>query len=319
MDNEIFERAQAIMSMRRQSALAENNRRIEEVNAKLPQIKEINDTIFRSGQELVKLISSGQHPDIKKKIAQLRDDNLEAQQLTRSILSQNGYPSDYLDLHYHCDACSDTGYLRDTFCDCFKKLCGKLSADKLNKTANLSLSSFDTFDLKYYSGDDLNTMKCILDRSKKYAAEFSLSSRSLFLFGKTGLGKTHISLAIANEVLKKGYSVIYDSAINILRSIEREHFSRERSSEMIDLVLNTELLILDDLGTEYESQFYKATIYNIINTRLNSGKPSIISTNLDFAGISERYNERVVSRIISAYDCFEFKGEDVRLQMMKNI
>ena len=136
--------------------------------------------------------------------------------------------------------------------------------------------------------------------------------------GKTGLGKTHLSLAIAAKVLEKGYSVIYDSAINILRSIEREHFSRQHSSEMIDLVMNTDLLILDDLGTEYESAFYSATIYNILNSRLNCGKPTIISTNLDFVGISARYDERVVSRLVSVYTYLQFSGEDVRLQKWKN-
>ena len=134
------------------------------------------------------------------------------------------------------------------------------------------------------------------------------------MFGQTGLGKTHLSLAIADSVLRKGYSVIYDSAINILRSIEKEHFSYEHSSEMVDLVMNTDLLILDDIGTEYESPFYTATVYNIINTRLNCGKPSIISTNLDFNGIARRYDKRVMSRIVSMYSCLEFKGEDVRLQ-----
>ena len=153
----------------------------------------------------------------------------------------------------------------------------------------------------------------------QYAATFSPDSRSILMFGQTGLGKTHLSLAIANKVLEKGYSVIYDSAINILRSIEKEHFSREHSSEMIDLVMDTDLLILDDLGTEYESQFYTATIYNIINTRLNRGKPSIISTNLDLAGISRRYDKRVTSRIVATYSCLEFKGEDVRLQKRNEI
>ena len=161
-------------------------------------------------------------------------------------------------------------------------------------------------------------MKKILEYTMQYAATFTPDSKSILMFGQTGLGKTHLSLAIANKVLEKGYGVIYDSAINILRSIEKEHFSHDHSSEMIDLVMDTDLLILDDLGTEYETPFYNATIYNIINTRLNRRKPSIISTNLDFSGISRRYDKRVMSRIISEYSCLEFKGEDVRLQKRKN-
>ena len=238
--------------------------------------------------------------------------------MSKKLLEQNGYPADYLDVHYSCPFCRDTGYFDGRFCECFKKLCGKLSTDELNKNAKLALSSFDTFSLSYYKGDDYFTMNNILEFTRQYAETFTPDSGSIFMFGPTGLGKTHLSLAAANRILEKGYSVIYDSVINILRKIEKEHFSREHNSDMIDLVIETDLLILDDLGTEYETAFYNATIYNIINTRLNSGKPTIISTNLDFGGIKQRYDERVVSRIVAAYTCLEFKGDDIRLQIKTN-
>lgn len=317
MNSDIFDRAQAIMTTRRRNAISENDSRIAEINKKLPQIKEINDVLYSTGKELINIISSGKKDDIQQSIAKLRSDNVQAQAMARSILAANGYPEDYLDVHYSCPVCHDTGYCGSSFCNCFKKLCGKLSADELNKSAHLKLSSFDSFSLSYYSGDDYFTMQRILEFTKQYAETFTPQTDSIFMFGDTGLGKTHLSLAIANKVLEKGYSVIYDSAINILRNIEKEHFSRDHSSEMIDLVMNTDLLILDDLGTEYETAFYSATIYNIINTRLNSGRPTIISTNLGFEGIERKYEKRVVSRIVSVYKCLEFSGEDVRLQMQK--
>lgn len=318
MDSEIFDKAQSIMTYRRTSAVSQNEMRIREINEKIPQIKEVNDALFNTGKELIRIITQEKGSDINNKIEQLKNYNLGAQAMSRKLLVDNGYPENYLDIHYSCTRCNDTGYNGNQFCDCFKKLCGKLSADELNKNAQLKLSSFDTFSLSYYKGDDYFTLQRILEFTRQYAETFTPEAGSIFMFGRTGLGKTHLSLAIANKVLEKGYSVIYDSAINILRNIEREHFSREHTSDMIELVMNTELLILDDLGTEYETQFYNATIYNIINTRLNSGKPTIISTNLDFAGISRRYDERVVSRIVSVYSCLEFKGEDVRLQLRKN-
>ena len=315
MDSAVFERAQAIMTTRRMKAVSENDQRIAEVNKKLPQIKEINDALFSTGKELITLITESRNTDVSRKIEELRRNNLGAQEMSRKILTDNGYPADYLDMHYSCPKCHDTGYCGNEFCECFKQLCGKLSADELNKSAHLKLSSFDSFSLSYYKGDDYFTMKNISEFTRQYAETFTSDSCSILMFGNTGLGKTHLSLAIANRVLEKGYSVIYDSVINILRKIEQEHFSREYSSEMIDLVMITDLLIMDDLGTEYESTFYSATIYNIINSRLNRGKPTIISTNLDFDGISRRYESRVVSRIVSVYKCLEFKGEDVRLQM----
>ena len=113
---------------------------------------------------------------------------------------------------------------------------------------------------------------------------------------------------------KNTYSVVYDSVVNILRKIEKEHFGRSNNSDTLSLILDCELLILDDLGTEYENAFYGSTIYNIINTRLNSNKPTIISTNLNFSGIEKRYDERVVSRLGTMYKCLEFRGVDVRWQ-----
>lgn len=316
MDNEIFDKAQAILTNRRMRAVSENEERIREINAKLPQIREVNEVLYNTGKELISIISSGEN-DVSERIEQLKQYNLGAQDMSRRILAENGYPEDYLDIHYTCSECSDTGYNGSRFCDCLKTLCGKLSADELNKSSQLELSSFDSFSLSYYKDDNYFQMKKNLEYVKYYAESFTPASKSILMFGATGLGKTHLSLAIAKKVLEKGYSVIYDSAINILRNIEKEHFSHDHSSHMIDLVMNTDLLIMDDMGTEYETPFYNATVYNIINTRLNRGKPSIISTNLDFSGIERRYDKRVVSRIVSMYSCLEFKGEDVRLQIRK--
>ena len=318
MNSEIYDKAMSVLVNRRARAVSENDMHIQEINLKIPQIHEINDVMFNTGKELIQIISEGNSADTQNKINQLRRNNLQAQEMSRKLLAANGYPEDYLDIHYTCNMCNDTGYCDGSYCDCLKKLCGRIAADELNKNAHLKLSDFDTFSLSYYNGDDYFNMQKILEFTKQYAETFNENSNSIFMFGKTGLGKTHLSLAIANRVLDKGYSVIYDSAINILRNIEREHFSREHSSDMIDLVMNTDLLILDDLGTEYETPFYNATIYNIINSRLNSGKATIISTNLDLAGIKRRYDERVVSRIISVYTCLAFKGEDVRLQIRQN-
>ncbi len=316
MNTDILEKAEAIIRSRRQNAIAENDRRISEINEKFPQIREINNELFNAGRELISLIGSNA-PDIKDRIERLRKFNLEAQEVARGLLASNGYPKDYLDIHFNCPECSDTGYSNGMICSCLRKLCGKLYAEELNKKAQLRLSSFETFRLSFYTGEDYDMMSRIFDFTQRYASEFTENSPSIFMFGRTGLGKTHLSLAIANKVLEKGYSVIYDSAVNILRNIEKENFSREHSSDMIDMVMDTDLLILDDLGTEYETAFYNATVYNIINTRLNRGKPTIISTNLDFSDIKRRYDERVVSRIVAVYKCLEFRGEDIRLQMRK--
>ncbi len=315
MNAEIFEKAQLIIQSRRRNAVIESERRINEINNIIPEIKVINDTIFNTGQEAVKTVFAEKDRNIQKqKIEKLKQDNLEAQAVSRQLLVSNGYPADYLDIHYTCKKCNDTGYYNNSMCECFTKLCGKLEANEINKRSHLELSSFETFDLSYYKEKDYFTMKKHFDFLKGYAENFTPHSNSLFIFGNTGLGKTHLSLAVANKVLEKGYSVVYDSTINILKEMEKEHFSREHNSEMTDSVIETDLLILDDLGTEHSTPFYNSTLYNIINTRLNRKMPTIISTNLDYNGIRKRYEARIASRLTTLYVNMNFVGSDVRLQ-----
>lgn len=316
MENRIFEEAQAVMNKRRLDAVYLNDKRIDEINSRIPEIYEINKCLFDTGKELMRVIS--EKKNVEQEIERIKRTNLEAQAMIKNLLVSNGYPEDYLEIRYNCPDCQDTGYCGGEFCNCFKKLYGNLSANEMNKNSQINLSSFDTFSLSYYSGADYDIMKRIFEFTKDYAEHFNSGSGSILMFGRTGLGKTHLSLSIANVVLKKGYSVIYDSAINILRKIEKEHFGRsDNGGDTLSLVLDCDLLILDDLGTEFETAFYSSVIYNIINTRLNSNKASIISTNLDYAGIERRYDERVVSRLCAVYTCLEFKGEDVRLQKQR--
>ncbi len=314
MDREIFDMAHAILSQRRAKAIAENDRRIKEINEKIPEVKEINDALYNTGKQLIQIITEAKGTDVTAKIEQIKRNNIGAQQVAEQLLTVNNYPSDYLDIKYTCQKCSDTGYIGGNFCECFNQLTAKLTTAALNEKAQLTLSNFSTFSLDYYKGNDYQAMERMLNFTRSYAANFSRASESILIFGNTGLGKTHISLAIANEVLKKGYSVIYDSTMNILRDIEKEHFSHEKSTEMLDLVCDTDLLILDDLGTEFESKFYNSAIYNIINSRLIKNLPTIVNTNMDFAALSVRYGGKVASRITTMYTCFEFKGDDIRLQ-----
>lgn len=314
MDSEIYDKAHSILSQRRAKALAENDIRIQEINSKIPEIKEINDALYNTGKELIRIITESKGADVNRKIEQIKQNNLGAQQIAKQLLTANGYPEDYLDVRYICPKCSDTGYINGNICTCLNRIFAALNTSKLNEKTTLKLSSFSTFSLDFYQGNDRVDMEKILNFSMKYASEFNLKSESILLFGNTGLGKTHISLAIANTVLRKGYSVIYDTAINILRDIEKEHFSHEKSTEVLDLVTDADLLILDDLGTEFESKFYNSAIYNIINSRLAKEKATIISTNLDFSALSNRYGGKVASRIITMFTCLEFKGDDVRLQ-----
>ncbi len=324
MNDLILQKALQTVSSRRLYAKSENDRRYKEVDARIPQLAEINRQLAQTATKILDTYQSGEH--VEERLEALKRQNLEAQQLSVSLLKAHGYPADYLDMHYTCECCQDTGYANGGYCECLKKLIASFGISRMNEYAQLTLASFDQFSLDYYRGktneqgqDCFQTMQQILHACRRYAGEFTANSPSLLFYGRTGLGKTHLSLSIAAEVLSQGYDVIYDSIINLLQQVEREHFGRERSEmDTLYLLLHVDLLILDDLGTEFDTPFYISTIYNIINTRINRGLPTIINTNLDLMSIRRRYEERIVSRLFAVYECMHFVGSDIRLMKKKS-
>lgn len=315
-DKAVFDKAEAELTRRRIRTEALADRRLEEIEKKIPEIAEINAQLANTSLELSGLILKRQG-DFQENLEKLRQSNLQGQEMIKTLLTANGYPADYLDTKYHCAKCCDRGYLQGERCDCFRDLLGKYAVERLNSGSQMKLCSFDTFDLSYYPNADTNgtnsyiKMQEIYSYCREYARTFSLKSRSIFMLGLTGLGKTHLSLAIAREVIEKGYNVAYDSIVNFLRMVEKEHFGRA-DTDTLQLLLSTDLLIMDDLGSEYESGFYVSTIYNIINTRLNKGLPTIINSNLTPAELQKRYDDRIISRLLAMYDYLRFVGSDIR-------
>ena len=217
------------------------------------------------------------------------------------------------------------GYVNGKMCICMKRLLRQISYDRLNSISPLSLSSFDNFSLDYYDTKPLEDsrnspykqMSRVLSFCVKYARGFSTSSESLLFQGAPGLGKTHLSLAIARDVIESGFGVIYVSAPSIMNKLNKEAFEYDRRSNdspTEQLLTECDLLIIDDLGTEFSSRFNVAAIYNIINTRMIVSKPTIISTNLTITELQENYNMRIISRIIGNLRRLEFIGTDIRQQ-----
>lgn len=323
-NKEILNKAIDIIRQRRNRAKALNDLHFEEINTKIPEIGEINSQLARTGMEILNIIKSGEN--VSARIQEMKDKNFQAQLMVKSLLTQYGYPEDYLKIKYTCSECADTGFVGNQKCTCFKNLIARLSVGKMNAGSQIQLCSFDRFKLNYYQGKTTeetaeyrDIMSKIFNYCKNYADNFTLSSHNILMFGKTGLGKTHLSLSIASEVLKKGFNVLYDSSLNYLRRIEKEHFGRDTSGvDTLEMLLSSDLLILDDLGSEFDTPFYISTMYNIINTRMNKGLPTIISTNLNHEGIQKKYDDRIVSRLLTTYDCLEFVGIDIRFIKRKN-
>lgn len=242
------------------------------------------------------------------------------QKQKKEILVQNGYDEDALAVKYYCPACSDTGYIDNRMCTCHKEILKELERASLRKIAPLDSCTFDTFDVRYYPDEIMENgvnprekAEKILEQCRYYAQSFNAHSPSLMFMGGTGLGKTHLSLAIANVAINKGYSVIYGSSFNILSDLKNESFGKADDLNYTEYdVLGTDLLIIDDLGTEYRNQYNVACLYNIINTRILKKKPTIISTNVDFDDLSESYDQRITSRIAGEYSTLTLEGNDIR-------
>lgn len=308
---------------RRLKAEKEADRRKAEIYRKLPRTKELEKEISRCGIQAARAVIGG--GDVTEEMKNLRERNLAMQSELAEILTSNGYDKDVFEPSYRCKRCNDTGYYeengRTLVCNCLKRALVSCACEELNRTAPLSLSTFESFSLDYYDKEidsktgisPYNHMSKILRYCRSYADNFVKNSESILMKGATGLGKTHLSLAIANEVIKKGYGVIYVSAPSLMQKLEKQHFSRYDDSA-IDMLVECDLLIVDDLGTEFHGQFSVSQMYNIFNSRMLANKPIIINTNLTLRELEKIYTERFVSRIIGNAQKLDFLGRDIRVR-----
>lgn len=317
---EIYMKAQEIIDKRREDAEKKTEAKMRLFESLEPEYKTCRQEMISSVREVVKSIEMSPEKAAEF-IQQQKIKNLTAQQNILRLLRKNSLPDDYFETKYYCSVCNDTGIDGSKLCACNIELVKKLAFEDAGKKSPLRFCRFEDFRLDYYSDKYSAEYECsprqrmtdILSFCKNYAESFDTDSPSVLMFGETGLGKTHLSLSIAGEVINRGYGVIYNSAQNIFNSLQKEHFGRAETDEQYEaMVLECDLLVIDDLGAEFSTQFTNAALYNIINTRINSGLPTIISTNLDFKGIEERYTRRISSRIIGEYAALNFIGADVR-------
>lgn len=316
---EIMDRAFTILGERRNAARNDYQHRLQVIAERAPEVGVLQRELTGTSAAIARTILSG--TDVEEKLARLRDTNLYLQQKKRELLTAAGLPEDYDAMRYSCPDCQDTGYHDGKMCHCMRQILTELMMERLSRTADTAGITFASFSLDYYPTDPLpgvgysarDVMRRALDLCQKYAAAFTPASESLFFQGPTGLGKTHLSLSIAAEVIRKGYNVLYTPAQSLMDTLERERFRRSEDGSSLDFVLESDLLILDDLGAEFSTNFSISVLYNIINTRLIEKRPTIISSNLTIKEIESRYSPRVLSRIIGGYQTIPFRGSDIRL------
>ena len=283
--SEYYTKAQEIIDKRRFDNSLKAEKRLREVRSKIPEIVEIDSKLSKTIDELVKIILSDK-PDKKQCIEQVKEENLALQERMKELLRKNGYAVDYLDPIYTCRKCHDTGNGDGGRCSCFNDALKAVAAQELSKSLPMGLTCFESFDLSLYSDTvtpGMNTkrspremMTQNYEYCKEYAEYFRVPNESIFMTGGTGLGKTHLSLSIAKKVIEKNYSVVYGSVPDLLRRIENAHFNKsEDETEVINTLKECDLLLLDDLGAEFESTFYVSCLYELINSRTGYGKPIV--------------------------------------------
>lgn len=304
--------AKAEIEKRRLDAISTAEERNRDLALESDEIRIIDKELSGTGLLLFKTACMGGDIDA------IRARNTELQAQRRAILVKLGYPEDYTEVHYTCTDCSDTGFVGTKMCKCLKQLLITKNIQSSGMGNLIDQQSFDNFNIDVYKNQP--EIKARMERNlkfaKAFAENFARHHDNLLLIGTTGTGKTHVSTAIAKEVISQGFDVLYDSTQNIVNDFEKDKFKSgyNQTESASDKYLECDLLIIDDLGAEFITQFSVSSLYNLINTRQNKGLSTIISTNLTASELAGKYEGRIYSRIIGAdYTVLRFEGDDRRI------
>ena len=322
LNEQYFDKAMAMLEARRRQNKLTEEQRHNEVCRKIPEYAKLEELLADTSRKLIMIIINDKE-NAEEKLKKLEEGNLGIQRNMTALLKQGGFPEDYLQPIYSCPICQDKGTANSRWCECFQRLMLNAAAEELNSVSPLKLSTFDSFRLDYYSDENdpavgaspRAVMKRNLEFCKSYAESFTLDSNGIYMSGGTGLGKTHLSLAIADAVIRKGHSVIYGSAPELLRVLEREFYGRSDGDTM-DTLTKCDLLILDDLGAEMEKQQYTSLVYELVNARVSRNLPMVVSSNLSVTELQQRYHDRICSRLFS-FEMLMFIGADVRRKISR--
>ena len=293
--------------------------RCEQLYEKVPGLQTLDRMLARTSAQLIE-VAIRRDSNVEEQIAAIRAQNEKLQAERAALLTAYGYPADYTDVHYDCPLCGDTGYVETKMCECMKRALILAAYESSGIGALMQTQSFETFSLDYYRerNDQYEHMSKILEATKKFATEFSDASyRNLLFMGGTGLGKTHLSSAIAKTVIDRGFDVLYVPASGMMSDFEERRFGNsatDGSTKETERYYTADLLIIDDLGTEMTNQFTLTCLYDVINSRIIRRKSTVISTNLNKEEIRKRYWDRITSRIFGEYLPLPFVGTDIREQ-----
>jgi len=312
-DKEIYKIALEILRDLRKKAEKIHENHKEKFYRREPRAREIDQELSRTGILTAKAVISG--ANITEQLNLLRKKNSELQKEREFLRLRTSLPDDFLEIPYKCTKCQDTGYIKNEECTCLKRILKKEAYKKFIEKFPAFSGTLNDFKLEYYSENNKDQMKKILEFCKRYSKVFKIDkTRSVFLQGGTGSGKTHLILAMAAEIAKKGHKIIYTSVESMVKKLSDEKFSyqKDNTRNMEEYYMDCDLLILDDLGMEFQTSYSKSAVYNIIDLRLLSKKPHIIITNFTKSEISKIYSSRLISRLFGEYIFLKFSDEDLR-------
>ncbi|MBR2671211.1 MAG: ATP-binding protein [Oscillospiraceae bacterium] len=301
--------AQRILNSRRIRYRELTAKKIEEVYNAVPELRDLDSELSSlSAQNIINRLNG--RPEVSL-------DDLEAKRV--ALLEAAGYDDSAFEEQHFCPLCRDTGYVNGEPCECYRSLLSDFEQEELNKVSPLALSRFEDFSLSYYPETSRENPKISPRRLMEfnyeicvdYAEDFP-SRDNLMMTGSAGLGKTHLALSIANRVIERGYEVFYCSAASIFNTLEDEKYGRKTGTTLSNLK-NCDLLVLDDLGAEHLTSSIVSSLYDLINSRINAEKPTIITTNItENADFSRRYPEKIASRLLYCFKILPFIGDDIR-------
>ncbi len=314
---ELYIEAKREIARHRQRAQDDALRRRAQLEEALPGLVELDRRRGAMGAMAARLAADGQQAEAREKLSEMHA--LAAQRA--EMLHAVGSSERDLEPRYDCAACEDTGIADGRVCGCVHREVLRLRRAEINAESPLTISSFDTFDparyperMEGYPGSPRRDMAALLQECRDYVATFGRRSRSYYFYGDAGLGKTHLALAIAGGVLEQGFDVIYVSAQSAFAQLLQHRRETGRTGELFTSMLQAELLVLDDLGSEFLDAYVLSLLYELVNTRMGR-RPTIYTSNITREDLlRQRYTEKIASRLLGECDPIEFCGEDLRLQ-----
>lgn len=322
LTNEQYNYINRIYEKRRAENDSQLEQRKAEISQKIPEFQELNQKIISTSMEHARILLNPQNSREKSQKELLEAlhqelDNMKSLKL--QLLTDAGYPEDYLEPHYTCKTCRDTGYIDGRKCSCFRRLEVELLYDASQISDLLKTNNFSHLSYDYYQGDDLERFQLAVATCKNFINNFDSDYHNLLFYGTVGTGKSFLSDCVAKELIDRGKFVIYFSATRLFESISSKMYTKELVDQLLDGLYHSDLLIIDDLGTEYATEFTRSHLFNIINERMCNRKAVIISTNFTtLDDIRSRYSDRIFSRVFKHYEILKLTGTDIRIQQKRN-